>query len=89
MTPAREAQNPAKPAGLHPLGQPDARFSVSFESSVPEAMRLLSEYFVALSRRDLEGMARTLHFPFASVEGTEPVVIESLEQLHGQPPKSR
>lgn len=88
MTPAREAQNPATPAGLHPLGQPDARFSVSFESSVPEAMRLLSEYFVALSRRDLEGMARTLHFPFASVEGTEPVVIESLEQLMASPPKS-
>lgn len=82
------AVDPARPAGLRPQAQLDARFPVAFESSVPAAMQLLTAYFAALSRRDLAGMAATLHFPFATYEGIEPVVIETAVQLLGSPPPS-
>jgi hypothetical protein len=85
-TPA--ALDPVKPDGLRPLAQLDARFPVAFETTVPEAMRILTQYFAALSRRDLEGMAETLHVPFATYEGAEPVVVESREQLLREPPQS-
>jgi hypothetical protein len=85
---AHMAVDPARPAGLRPLAQLDARFPVAFEASVPAAMRVLTEYFAALARRDLDGMARTLHFPFATYEGTEPVVVERREQLLAEPPPS-
>jgi hypothetical protein len=81
-------RDPVRPAGLHPLGQLDARYPVAFQASVPQAMWLLTEYFAALSRRDLEAVARTLHFPFAIYEGTEPLVVESAEQLLAEPPPS-
>ncbi len=89
MTNAQAAAVPQDfptPAGLRPLAQLDARFPVNYAESVPNAMRLLTEFFGALAARDLEGLAGTLHFPFASVEGTEPVVIESREQLLDSPP---
>src|SRR5215510_8191254 len=47
------ADDPAKPAGMHPLGQVDARFTVSFESSVPAALLVMSQFFAALARRDV------------------------------------
>ena len=78
----------AKPEGLRPLAQLDARFPVSYQKSVPEAMRVLTEYFAALSGRDLEAVAGTLHFPCALYEGTEPVVIESAAGLLADPPPS-
>ncbi len=84
----RKIGEPEKPAGLRPRAQLDSRFPITYESSVPEAMRLITEYFAALSRRDLEGMARTLHFPFATYEGTEPTVIESEKDLLANPPPS-
>jgi hypothetical protein len=80
--------DPQKPAGLAPRAQLDSRFPVTYETSVPEAMRLVTKYFAALSRRDLKAMAETLHFPFGSFEGTEPVVVESAEQLMSSPPPS-
>lgn len=80
--------DPVRPKGLHPMGQLDARYPVAYETTVPEAMRVLTAYFAALSRRDLDGMARPLHFPFAAYEGTEPVVIESAEQFLAEPPRS-
>jgi hypothetical protein len=82
------AGDPVRPEGLHPLGQLDARYPVAFETTVPEAMRVLTAYFAAFSRRDISGMAGTLHFPFATYEGTEPVVIESVDQLLAEPPQS-
>ena len=78
----------SKPDALKPLAQLDARFPVSYQKSVPKAMRVLTQYFEALSRRDLEGMARVLHFPFALCEGTEPIVIESERDFVDSPPPS-
>ena len=76
------------PAGLKPGAEPDNRFPVFYENSVPEGMRLLTEYYAALVRRDLKGMAETLHFPFLTYEGTDPVVVESSDQLMSTPPAS-
>src|SRR5262245_29715348 len=83
-----QAEDPVAPAGVHPLGQVDARFPVSFESSVPAALLVMSQLFSALARRDPKGLGQVLHFPFASYEGTEPEVVESAEQLAARPPKS-
>jgi hypothetical protein len=82
------ADDPAKPEGVQPLGQVDARFAVSFENSVPAALLVMSQLFSALARRDAKGLQQVLHFPFASYEGTEPEVVESFEQLATRPPKS-
>jgi hypothetical protein len=81
-------EDPQAPPGLRPLAQPDYRFPMTYETSVPEGMRLLTQYFAALSRRDLEGMAQTLHYPFVTFEGIEPVVVESADKLMANPPQS-
>ena len=82
------ATDPQKPEGIHPLGQPDARFPVFYEQSVPNGLRVMSEFYIALAQRDLEAVADLMHFPVATYEGTEPEVIESREQLLAAPPKS-
>lgn len=94
-------QDPQMPAsGLLPQSQLDARFPVTYEKTIPEAMRVLTDYFVALSRRDLPAMARTLHFPFAMYDGcpaqpvpSEPkwidaVVFNTTDELIANPPPS-
>jgi hypothetical protein len=83
-----EMQDPPAPSGIHPLAQFDSRFPVAFESSVPQAITLLTAYFRALSARDLAGMAQYLHFPFATYEGTDPVLVETKEALMSNPPLS-
>jgi hypothetical protein len=83
-----EAEDLPTPAGLKPGAEPDNRFPVFYESSVPEGMRLVTEYYAALVRRDLKGMAETLHYPFLTYEGTDPVIVESADQLMSSPPPS-
>lgn len=78
----------AAPEGLRPMAQLDARFPVAYRTSVPEAMRVATEYFAALSQRDLGAMARTLHFPYALYEGTEPIIVESERALLAAAPAS-
>lgn len=80
--------DPPRPHGLGPNAMLDSRFPLAWETSVPEGVRVLTQYFAALARRDLRGMAETLHFPFGTFEGTEPIVVESLEQLMDSPPPS-
>ncbi len=82
------AQDPEAPAGLGPRAMVDNRFPLTYETSVPEGVRVLMQYFAALSRRDLKAMADVLHFPFVSIEGTEPVVVETPEQLLAHAPAS-
>ena len=84
----RETQDPQAPVGLGAKGMLDARFPITYEKSVPEGVRVLIQYFAALSRRDLRGMAQSLHFPFASYEGTEPVVVQTVDQLMTHAPAS-
>lgn len=75
-----------KPATLCPGPRLDSRFPVSFVEPVTNGPRLVMEYFTALSQRDLQGIARTLHFPFAICENTEPIVVASAADLVAKPP---
>lgn len=75
-----------RPATLRQGAQLDSRFPVSFAESVSHGLRLVTEYFTALSQRDLQGLARTLHFPFAIYENIEPVVVPSAADLMKNPP---
>jgi hypothetical protein len=81
-------QYPQVPANISPLAQLDSRFPVTYELAVPTAFSLLTKYFRSLAARDLSAMAETLHFPFATYEGTDPIVIESADALKANPPLS-
>jgi len=78
----------AKPDGLRPGGQLDSRFAVSFAAPVSQGLRLVTEYFTALNQRDVEGIARTLHFPFAIYEDIEPIVVQTAADFVANPPPS-
>lgn len=86
--PARGSDDFEKPAGLRPGAQLDSRFPVSFAKPVTEGFRLIAEYFTALSQRDVQGIARTLHFPFAIYENIEPIVVQSQADFVAAPPPS-
>jgi hypothetical protein len=85
-TPAPAADEFPKPPTLKPGAQLDSRFRVSFAEPVTEGLRLVTEYFTALSERNLDALARTLHFPFALYEQIEPVVVSSAAELLKSPP---
>jgi hypothetical protein len=84
--PVRGGDDFEKPAGLRPGAQLDSRFPVSFARPVSEGLRLVMDYFTALSQRDVQGIARTLHFPFAIYENIEPVVVQSAADFVASPP---
>jgi hypothetical protein len=82
------AEDPQTPAGLKPGGQPDNRFPETYERSIPHATNVLTQYFAALSRRDIKGLAEVFHYPFVAYEGIETVIINSPEELISNPPPS-
>jgi hypothetical protein len=86
--PQGAVEDPQAPKGLAPLGMLDYRFPLTYETSIPAGVRVLTQYFAALTRRDLKGMADNLHFPFASYERTDPVVVETPEDLMAHAPAS-
>jgi len=92
--PAQSAQqvgaavDPSRPAGIRPGGAFDCRFPIAYETSVPEATKVLIQYFASLSRRDLAGIAQTLHFPYGTYEGVEATIVETAENLMDAPPPS-
>src|SRR5262245_19144455 len=75
-----------QPPTLRKGAQLDSRFPVSFSPAVPEGLRLVTEYFTALNRRDLQALSRTLHFPFAIYENIEPIVVSTAAELIANPP---
>ena len=77
-----------RPAGLRQGAQLDSRFSVSFATPLGEGFRLLTQYFTALSERNVEALSRTLHFPFAIYEDIEPIVVASAAEFISSPPPS-
>lgn len=77
-----------EPKNIRPGGMLDARFPVYYKTSVPEAMRLVTDYFAAFNDRDLAAVARTLHFPYATYEGTEPLIYKTAEEFLNNPPPS-
>lgn len=82
----RDLADAAPPEDLRDGAMLDGRFPMAFEESVPAAMSMLSAHFAAISRRDLQGVAATLHFPFAIYEGTEAEVFETRESFLEAPP---
>jgi hypothetical protein len=80
--------NLTPPPGMSPRGIPDLRFPICYEESVPAAVGVMTQYFAALSQRDLKGMAQTLHFPFGTFERTEAIVVRSLDELMTHAPAS-
>ena len=83
------AASPQAPAQASPTtDQVDCRFPVAFENSLPQGMRLLTQYFSALNRRDQRAMADAFHFPFVTYEGIDTVIVESADQLLSSRPPS-
>jgi hypothetical protein len=76
------------PATLRPGAQLDSRFRVSFAATVSNGFRLISDYFTALSERNFDGIASTLHFPFALYEDIEPIIVDRAADLGATPPPS-
>lgn len=76
------------PKGLKPRAELDYRFPESFEASIPEGVRVLTEFFAAICRRDSKRLAELIHFPYATYEGNECVVIESAGAFLSSPPPS-
>jgi hypothetical protein len=85
---SRAVEELPRPKNIRPGGMLDARFPVSYKTSVPEAMRLLTDYFAAFNDRDLAAVARTLHFPYATYEGTEPLIYKTAAEFLSNPPPS-
>lgn len=85
---AAEAQDLRAPPGLAPLAMLDQRFPVTYQDSVPRAVEVITNYFAALSRRDLKALAACFHFPFASYEGVDPVVVSTVEEFMVRQPAS-
>lgn len=77
----------ARPARLGPRAMLDSRFPASF-AGVPKATEVMIGYFTALSARDVPGMAKYLHFPFASFEGLDPVRVDTAASFLKDPPAS-
>jgi hypothetical protein len=85
-TQATSAEDPQAPPGLK--GTPDLRYPLCYETPTIEGVRVLTQYFAALSRRDARSMADNMHFPFGSFEGTEPVSVKTPEELLSKAPPS-
>lgn len=77
-----------RPAGLGPRAMMDNRFPETYSESVPKACQVIVGYFTALSRRDLKGMVDYLHFPFATFEGVDAVLVKTPEELLSKAPPS-
>ncbi len=85
---ATAAEELPKPKNLKTGAMLDARYPVYYRTSVPEAMRLVTEYFAAFNDRDMAAVARTLHFPYATYEGPEPLIYKTAAEFIRNPPPS-
>jgi hypothetical protein len=85
---AAPPQDPQAPKSLGPRAMVDNRFPLTYQASIPQAVRIVTEYFVALSQRNLRGIADVMHFPFATIEGTEPILVKTADDLIAHAPAS-
>ncbi|HEX9896270.1 MAG TPA: hypothetical protein VGA85_01230, partial [Dehalococcoidales bacterium] len=89
---AKMPEDHPKPKGLRPLAMVDARFPMYYQTSVKEGMRLLTDYFAAMASRDMDGVASTLHFPFATFDEifgeVDPIVYKTADDFVKNPPPS-
>jgi hypothetical protein len=61
---------------------------MTYESSVPATMRIVSEFMAALARRDLDALSKLFHYPFVTYEGIDTVIVNSADELLSNPPPS-
>ena len=73
------AQDPQRPKGLGRRAMVDQRFPVTYQTSIPQGVSILTQFFVALSERNSKGIADLLHFPFGSWEAVDAVVVKTAE----------
>lgn len=83
-----EAQQAPQPAGQSQSEAMDCRSIRSFQNSVPESTKILSQYFQALSERNIGGMAQLMHFPFLTHEGPQAQLVQTREEFLSSPPLS-
>jgi hypothetical protein len=81
-------EDPRAPEGLGKNAVPDQRFPFTYQAPVTQGTRILMDHLAALGRRDLDAVADTLHFPFASYEGTDLYFASSREEFLARPPAS-
>lgn len=81
-------EDPKAPEGLGKNAVPDQRFPLTYQAPITEGTRVLMDHLTALSRRDIKGVADTLHYPFGSCEGTDLVEVASADALIAKPPAS-
>jgi hypothetical protein len=85
---ASEGSELQTPPGLNPNAMLDSRFRITYQNSIPEGMKVITQHFAALCRRDVHALADTLHYPFGIYEGTEPVVVQSADEFVSKAPPS-
>lgn len=86
-----DAMDPKAPPGYKKGDMLDNRYPVTYERSVPAAVEVLTRHFAAISARNLEAIADTLHFPFAVYEQFSirmPVIVKTKEEFMRKPPAS-
>jgi hypothetical protein len=83
----QEAQDIVAPP-LKPGAEADCRLPIYYETSGGEGMKLVMQYFAALSRRDPVAMAKAMQFPFLTYEGTDPRVVKTQDEFMSNPPPS-
>lgn len=81
-------QQASQNSGQSQANATDCRSTGSFQDSVPQSTKVLSQYFQALSERNLDGMAQLMHFPFLTHEGPQAQLVDSRDQLISSPPLS-
>ena len=80
------ADDVPRPSSLRPGAQVDSRWPVAYQETIPQAVRLVTQFFAAWSEQNLQGLADVLHFPFAIFEQTEPIVFQNAKEFLSNPP---
>lgn len=60
----------------------------AYAETIPAAVAVVTRYFSALASRDGGAISGCMHYPFAALDGIEPIVVDNEAQLLGEPPAS-
>ena len=85
---AGAVDDPKVPEGLGKNAVPDQRFPLTYQAPVSKGTRVLMDHLAALSRRDINGVADTMHFPVRAATKAPTVVAEVAEEFIAKPPAS-
>lgn len=85
---AGKAEDIQAPKGLGRRAMLDQRFPIAYSQSVPQGVSVLTQWFVALQERNLQGMADVMHFPFGIFEQSEAFRVDTAADLISHAPPS-